>query len=277
MPKVRVNDVSLQYEMVGASGDPVVLVHGSWSDHTGWQQNAADLAQSFRVMTYDRRGHSQSDCPPGQGTRQQDEADLAALLEALDLAPAHVVGNSFGSSVALGLAVTRPDLFRSVIAHEPPLTAIIAEDQEMQPMLGDFQHKVDAVLQRLEAGDIEGGTRQFLDEIAVGPGAWDMFPAERRQRFMNNALTWVDENRDPQWNQLDLTALATLPCPVLLTQGGHSFPWFRPIIAKLRTVVPDARVHTFEDAGHIANATHPEEWAQVTSEFIRAVGEPAST
>jgi pimeloyl-ACP methyl ester carboxylesterase len=182
MPKVRVNDVALQYEMAGASGDAVVLVHGSWSDHNGWRQNATDLAQSFRVLTYDRRGHSQSECPPGQGTRQQDEADLAGLLEGLNLAPAHVIGNSFGSSIALGLAVTRPDLFRSVIVHEPPLTAIIAEDQEMQPMLRDFQGKIDAVLQRLEAGDIEGGTRQFADEVAIGPGAWDMFPQSDGRR-----------------------------------------------------------------------------------------------
>jgi pimeloyl-ACP methyl ester carboxylesterase len=94
---------------------------------------------------------------------------------------------------------------------------------------------------------------------------------------MNNALTWVDENRDTQWNQLNLTALAKLPCPVLFTQGDQSFPWFRRVIAKLQTVVPDARVHTYKDAGHIPNVTQPEEWARVTSEFIRAEGEPTST
>src|SRR3954469_14235285 len=93
MPKVRVNGVALWYEMAGGkSDDVVVLVHGSWADHTAWQQVVPRLAQSFRVLTYDRRGHGQSESMPGQGTRQEDETDLAGLLEALDLAPAHVAG-----------------------------------------------------------------------------------------------------------------------------------------------------------------------------------------
>jgi pimeloyl-ACP methyl ester carboxylesterase len=97
----RVNGVDLFYELTG-SGDPLVLVHGSWVDHNSWQFVVPDLARSFRVLTYDRRGHSLSERPLGQGSRREDEEDLAALMEALDLAPAYVVGNSFGGSIALG-------------------------------------------------------------------------------------------------------------------------------------------------------------------------------
>src|SRR5262245_21244554 len=93
MPRVRVNGVELVYEVAG-DGAPLVLVHGSWTDRSNWQAVVPGLAPAFRVVTYDRRGHSQSERPPGQGSRREDEDDLAALLGALDCVPAHVLGNS---------------------------------------------------------------------------------------------------------------------------------------------------------------------------------------
>jgi pimeloyl-ACP methyl ester carboxylesterase len=272
MPKVQVDRVKLWYEIAGGeSDDPVVLVHGSWVDHRAWQQVVPRLAQSFRVLTYDRRGHGQSECRPGQGTRQQDETDLAGLLEALKLAPAHLAGNSFGASIILGMASRRPDLCRSVIIHEPPLSAVIANDVDMQPMLRNLQTKIDAVLRRLESGDVEGGSRQFVEEVAIGPGAWELLPAEVRQTFIDHALTFVDEQRDARWAESDVAGLSQLPCPVLFTQGDQSFPWFPRIIDKLQAVVPGARVHTFEGAGHLPHFTHSEGYARVTTEFIDAV------
>ena len=77
--------------------DTVVLVHGSWGDHHNWDAVAPMLARSFRVLTYDRRGHSRSARPVGQGSLHEDAADLAAPIEGLGLAPKHVVGNSFGA------------------------------------------------------------------------------------------------------------------------------------------------------------------------------------
>ncbi len=60
MSKVRVNGVELFREFQG-EGEPLVLVHGSWVDHFNWQGVAPGLAGSFRVLTYYRRGHSQSE------------------------------------------------------------------------------------------------------------------------------------------------------------------------------------------------------------------------
>jgi pimeloyl-ACP methyl ester carboxylesterase len=272
MPNVRVNDVKLWYGIAGGnSDDVVVLVHGSWADHTAWQQVVPRLSRSSRVLTYDRRGHGHSESIPGRGTRQEDETDLAGLLEALNLAPAHVAGNSFGASIVLGMASTRPDLCRSVIVHEPPLSAVIAHDADMQPMLQAFQTEIYAVLRRIGSGDVEGGSRQFVEEVAIGPGAWDMLPAEVRQKFIDHALTWVDEQQDTRSAEIDLPGLSQLPCPALLTQGDQSFPWFPRIIEKLQVVVPDARVHTLEGAGHIPHLTHPEGYVRVITEFIQAV------
>ena len=169
MSTVRVNGVDLYYELSG-SGEPLVLVHGSWGDHHNWDPVVASLSESFRVLAYDRRGHSASERPAGQGSVFEDADDLAALIDELELAPAHIAGNSFGAVVVLRAAIRSPEVFRSLIAHEPPLFPLLA-GTELEPALEEVQRGIEAVVGPLEAGDHEGAARLFADTIAFGPGA----------------------------------------------------------------------------------------------------------
>jgi pimeloyl-ACP methyl ester carboxylesterase len=265
----RINGVDLFYELAG-SGDPLVLVHGSWVDHTSWQLVVPHLARYFRVLTYDRRGHSLSERPLGQGSRREDEEDLAALMESLDLAPAHVVGNSFGGSIALGLAARRPALFRSLIVHEAPLMGLVADDAELRLLMVELQARFDSVVAQLRAGDILGGTKRFVDEIALGPGAWEQLPEEVRLRNMNNAPTFLDELQDPNGLDLDVGGLSGFSSPALLTEGDQSPPWFPRIMSRLAGAMDGAQRLTFAGAGHVPQLTHPNEFVRAVVEFVQA-------
>jgi pimeloyl-ACP methyl ester carboxylesterase len=99
MPTANVNGIQLFYEFSGTGEVPLVLVHGSWVSHHSWDLVVPRLAESFRVLAYDRRGHSESHRPAGPGSIREDVEDLAALIEHLGLAPAWVIGNSFGASI----------------------------------------------------------------------------------------------------------------------------------------------------------------------------------
>jgi pimeloyl-ACP methyl ester carboxylesterase len=270
MPLLRVADLNLSYQVVG-EGDPLVLVHGSWNDHTSWQPAIdADVRSSFRVVTYDRRGHGQSEAGPGQGTRRQDEDDLEALIERLGPAPAHVAGNSFGAAITLGLAARRPELLRTLTVHEPPLVAIVADDPEAMRELRPTQASIDAALSHLRAGEHEQGARLFVEEVALGPGVWDQLPAEVRGTFVRNAPTWLDEQSDPEWATLDLDALSRCTAPVLLSRGSESPAWLSTILDRLATALPRARRQTIEGAGHIPHVTHPQQYVAALTRFIRA-------
>ena len=195
MPEATVNGVRLYYELHG-SGEPLALVHGAWADATTWRFVVPGLAEKFRVLSYDRRGHSRSERPATQGSVDEDGDDLAALLEALDLAPAHVVANSGGGNIALRLATRRPDLFRSLSCHEPALWGLLEEDPGSQEMLRQVARSLEAVGRRIAEGDHEGAARQFVEEVAFGPGAWDNgLPPESRAIFVQNAPTFLDELR----------------------------------------------------------------------------------
>lgn len=270
MPFAAVNGVCLYWEAHGESGDPLVLVHGSWGDHHNWDAVLPGLARSFRVVTYDRRGHSQSERLAGQGSVREDVADLAALMEQLRITPAHVVGNSFGASITLRLAGTRPELFRSVIAHEPPLFATLAGEPSAQPALAEVGTRIAKVLELLHAGDMADGARRFVETIAFGPGAWDQLPAELRETFTFNAPTWLDETGDPEALAIDLASLGAFRKPALLSNGDQSPPFFQLVLTKLGDALPHAQRSTFVGAGHVPHLSHPQEYVRIVTDFGRA-------
>ena len=111
MPTHKINGINLYYQIAGTTGEPLVLVHGSWGDHHNWDLVVPELSKTFRVLTYDRRGHSKSERLNEQGNLEEDASDLIALIEYLDLSPIHVVGNSRGASIVLRTAMGKPSLF----------------------------------------------------------------------------------------------------------------------------------------------------------------------
>lgn len=267
MAVAHVNGVRIFHELTGTGDVPLVLVHGSWTSHHSWDAVVQGLAGSFRVLAYDRRGHSQSQRPSGQGSVREDVADLAALIEQLGLAPAWVAGNSFGASIALRLAAERPALLQGLMAHEPPLFSLLADDPAGASMLVEIGQQVGAVSARIASGDHAGAARQFAETVALGPGAWVTLPPELQQTFVVNAPTFLDEVNDPEKFALDLDALKTFHRPALLTSGDQSPPAFAPVVARLAAILPAAERLTFRGAGHIPQATHPQAFVEAVTAF----------
>jgi pimeloyl-ACP methyl ester carboxylesterase len=269
MPETEANGVRLYYEIHG-SGEPLVLVHGSWVDATRWRFVVPGLAESFRVLVYDRRGHSRSERPDAPGSVDEDGDDLAALLATLDLAPAHVVTSSYGGNIALRLATRRPETFRSLSCHEPPLWSQLEADPERQEILQQGARSLDAVGRRIADGDHEGAARQFVEEVAYGPGAWEnALPPEIRAIYIHNAPTFLDELQDTKQLHIDEDALLQLELPLRLTHGSESPPAFAAVIDRLVELIPSASRETITGAGHTPQVTHPERYVEVVTRAAR--------
>jgi pimeloyl-ACP methyl ester carboxylesterase len=270
MPIQAINGIGLFYELSGSGETPLVLVHGSWDSHHDWDLILPYLTQDFRILAYDRRGHSQSQRPEGQGSIREDVVDLAALIEQLELAPAWVVGNSFGGSITLRLAGERPELFRGLVVHEPPLFALLADDARFAAMMGQISNLIAGVAERIAAGDHKGAAEQFVETVALGAGMWAQLPSESQQTLIDNAPTFLDECRDPEQLIFNLNRIRGFAQPILLTRGGQSPPIFAPVLDKLSRVLSPAIV--LPDAGHIPHVTHPEAYSQVIKTFVSRKG-----
>ena len=114
MPKVKVNGVELYYEIAG-EGEYVLQVPGAVSGHEGYAAVTPGMSEHFKVIDYDPRGYGLSDRPKQKYTFDVWAADMAGLLDALQVERAHVHGGSMGGSLAIHYAARYPDRVNGLV------------------------------------------------------------------------------------------------------------------------------------------------------------------
>ncbi len=132
MPKIKANGIELYYELHGpADADVLVLSNGILMSTASWVYQVPAFSKQYRVLLYDCRGQWQSDHPRESYSMELHADDLAALLDALGIARAHLAGISYGAELSLMFALKYPDRARSLIVSstvsqvEPMLRSIV--------------------------------------------------------------------------------------------------------------------------------------------------------
>lgn len=149
---LSLSGLQLHYQTRGA-GTPLLLIHGGISDAEASGHLATRLAATHQVITYDRRGLSRSQpTETASITLDQHAADIAHLLRAVADTPAHIVGTSIGALIGLHLASHHPELVDTLIAHEPPMAAVLTEpdtEHQLDTVTELARHDSHAAIQRL--------------------------------------------------------------------------------------------------------------------------------
>ncbi|BAV04113.1 Pimeloyl-ACP methyl ester carboxylesterase [Filimonas lacunae] len=122
MPVVAINNTSVHYQQLNETGkETVILIHGMFSNLAVYYFNIAPLlAQRYRVVMYDMKGHGMSSRVTAGYDLQAMADDLLALMKALDITSAHLVGYSFGGLVALKMAMLYPQCIQKLGVIEGP-------------------------------------------------------------------------------------------------------------------------------------------------------------
>jgi pimeloyl-ACP methyl ester carboxylesterase len=180
---LEVNGANIYREMRG-SGPSVLFVVGATGDGGHFDRVAEILSDEFTVVTYDRRGNSRSPRPDGwEGTSTEEHSeDAAVLIEALGIAPVAIFGTSAGAIIGLDLAIRHPELVRGAILHEPPMTAGMANPEEV---MGAIQQVVEGGMQR---GGLRGGVEAFI-RLVDGDEAFENLDPQLRERMLRNGET----------------------------------------------------------------------------------------
>lgn len=113
MPTLLANNINLYYEIHG-QGQPLVFIHGLGSSTQDWENQVTFFSQYYQVITFDLRGHGQSDKPDEHYTVPLFASDATQLIRAISQQPVHLVGHSLGGMVAFQLILDAPELVKSL-------------------------------------------------------------------------------------------------------------------------------------------------------------------
>jgi pimeloyl-ACP methyl ester carboxylesterase len=184
MQHVHLNGADLEYAVQGM-GDPVLLIHGAiLADALLPLLAEPQLASTYRLIAYHRRGFAGSSRAPAPFTIGQQAADGRALLRHLGIPRAHLAGHSYGAAIALQWALEAPEEVQSLALLEPPLFEAI-------PSGATFWEGVATIRREMyEPGDKAGATDAFLTGV-VGAGyrevlrtSYRLEPLSRQSRIL---------------------------------------------------------------------------------------------
>jgi 3-oxoadipate enol-lactonase len=114
MPYTENDGANIWYEVSG-EGDPLLLIMGLGADSTGWILQRKPFAERYQVIVFDNRGVGRSSCPPPPFSTEQMAGDALAVLDAVGIERAHVLGVSLGGAIAQHVALRAPERVRSLI------------------------------------------------------------------------------------------------------------------------------------------------------------------
>jgi pimeloyl-ACP methyl ester carboxylesterase len=259
---VRANGLEIGYRRVG-EGPPLVLAHGATEDGRAWRPQLAALAHEFTVVAWDEPGAGcSSDVPAGFGLPDYAGC-LAALIEALELGPAHVGGLSWGGTVVL-------ELYR----HHPALVATLIMVDTYAGWKGSLpEDEVDARVQAARTA-LAAPAEEFDPSLALpgwfaaGPPAefvplLETMAAEARRESMRTALSVMAEA-----DQRDL--LPQIAVPTLLVWGELDVRSPLTVARQFEAAIPDTKLVVIPDCGHVSNLERPDAFNEAVREFCRA-------
>jgi pimeloyl-ACP methyl ester carboxylesterase len=258
MPHLVTDDaVKLYYEETG-KGIPIVFIHEFAGDHRSWEPQVRHFSKYYRCVTYNARGYPPSDVPDDGERYSQARArdDIRAVLDALSIDKAHVVGLSMGGFAALHFGLSYQERARSLVVAGCGYGA--APDKRAQ-----FAEEAEASARRFEELTMAkaaqayalGPTRvQFQNK---DPRGWQEFLTQLTEHSSAGAARTMRGVQKRRPSLFDLTEqMKAIRVPILILTGDEDWPCLEPGIL-MKKHIPTAALAVMPNAGHTINLEDP--------------------
>jgi pimeloyl-ACP methyl ester carboxylesterase len=271
MPYAPSSGVKLYYEEAG-SGTPILFAHEFGGDLRSWEPQLRFFSRRYRCIAFNARGWPPSDVPTGLELNTEDHAarDIAAVLEHLGIAKAHIVGLSMGAHAALLAGLRTPELALSVTIAGLGYGA----DEETRDQ---FERDTATFAERFETL----GSREAIQPYAINPyrvqyqnkdpRGWEEF---RRQFETHSAEGSAAALRGVTLRRTRVPALENelrrMTTPLLVITGDEDTPCLAPSLF-IKSVCPTAALAVMPSTGHAVNLEEPDAFNRLLLDFLTLV------
>jgi 3-oxoadipate enol-lactonase len=257
--RINANGISINYQIDGPEGAPWVIFSNSLiTDLTMWDDQAAALKGSFRVLRYDQRGHGGTQVTEGKYTFDMLTADVIGLMDALAIKRAHFCGLSMGGMTSLFLAQRHPDRFDRFVACDFGPGSTPASAQQWKERIELAAEKgmgalADVTIPRWFPPDFVASKAPVLDKIR------GMIEHTPFKGFAGCAQALSDYDLRP--------GLGGIKNPTLLMCGTKDAAF--PAVQQIHAAMPGTTLVPIEGAGHICNVEQPQAFTKAVADFLK--------
>ena len=223
------------------------------------------------MIAYSRRYHWPN-LPPGKDAdasleRQAD--DLAAIIQAMGIAPAHIVGHSYGGAIAVNLTLRYPELVRTLVLAEPAVSGVLGDTTENEAVSKESQAVRAEMKEAFASGDAGRIVRTYAAHVA--PGEFDKAPPKVRQMLLANvpAFQLDFSSRRSPFTCDDARRMAV---PVLIVSGDRSPMGLQRIAEATASCAKAARLVRIPQATHWMQSDHAQAFNDAVLAFLAGPG-----
>ena len=260
MPKTKVNSVDLNYEISGR-GTPVVFINGLTMTVNGWALQVRAFSEKHNLVRYDCRGQGESDKPDEEYTQEQHAQDLCGLLDTLNIEKTHIVGISNGGMIAQHFALNYPEKLGALVlvdtcSYVDNLLELIVNSWIEATRFGGGALRYDVSLPYIFS---ESFIKSNLDKIQAMK---DYSIAINPDKAVIN-LACASNNHNLKEKISEINA------PTLIMAGEEDIlipPKYSKI---LRDRIPNSKMVTIKDCGHVPPIEKPEEFNNLVLRFLK--------
>jgi pimeloyl-ACP methyl ester carboxylesterase len=261
---VQADNARLYYETAG-QGIPLVMIHAGVADSRQWNNEFAFFAPSYRVVRYDMRGYGKSEPADGEFSHM---GDLVAVLDALGVhEPVVIMGCSMGGGLAMDFALTHPSRVKALI--------MVGSGPSGLELDVPASAKFAEVEKAFEVGDLdlvsELETQIWFDGTGRTPEQVDQTMRTLLYDMNRQALAHEVKQLGKRLSNTQVPAfdrLGDLKLPVLIIVGAHDTPYILAAAEYMIEKLPSARMVRVEDAAHLPNMDHPDEFQTAVTNFL---------
>jgi pimeloyl-ACP methyl ester carboxylesterase len=258
---IEVEGGRIAYQVAG-DGPAVVLLHPGLWDMRAWDDQFDVFAERFTVLRYDARGYGRSSRPAGEP--YSHVRDQIAVMDAVGMGTAALVGCSMGGGVELDFALTHPDRVRALVV----VASAVGGFQENGDEERWWEERTAGIEDAFAAGDFPR-VQEILLSIWASLGTDD--PAGRRIRdiaFDNIHVVTMDETAAEELDPSAIERLEEIACPTLVIPADHDPPDLRRASAELAARIPGAVTVTIPDTDHVVGMRRPDEFNATVLAFL---------